>query len=194
MRNSVAVDEEIYTHEILWRSASNLLRQAEADESKAHYFRLPALLVGFLAFEAFVNFCGYVLLPEVWKDEKKNFKGKGLDGKLNTLLGCLPNFRWVKGSPSYQTIARLEAFRDMAAHGKVVASAYIAKRDGNGAHFQFVHTWDEYLSPQAVVSAMNDIKGFSESILVEARHASDHPHLIYPAYEGTLASATGKCV
>jgi hypothetical protein len=191
MPKLIAVDEEIYTHEILWRSSSNLLLQAEADEEKAHYFLMPALLISFLAFEAFVNFCGHVLLPNLWKEEKKNFQGKGLEGKLGAVLKRLPAFRWAKDSPPYQTIKNLEAFRHMVAHGKVVASAYVAEQKDDGRHFRFEHAWDEYLSLEAVISARNEIKAFSESVLLEARKASDHPHLVFPAYEGPLASGSG---
>jgi hypothetical protein len=70
------VEEEIYTHEYLWRSASMLVEKAEAEEQASYHLLLPALMMSFLAFEAFVNFCGFVLLPELWREEKRHFKGK----------------------------------------------------------------------------------------------------------------------
>jgi hypothetical protein len=184
------VEEEIYTHEYLWRSSSLLLDKARAEEQTSYHLLLPSLLMAFLAFEAFINFCGFVCRPELWKDEKRHFKGKGLEGKIEVLAAALPHFDWQKGQRPYQTIKRLEAFRDIVAHGKVVASQYVAERQEGGRHFSFKHVWDNYVSLSAVEDARADIKAFSQSLLVETRKGSDHPHLNFDAFEGSLASGS----
>jgi len=192
MPKSCSVEEEIYTHEYLWRSASMLLEKAEAEDEASYHFLLPSLLMSFMAFEAFVNFCGFVLLPELWKEEKKHFKGKGIDGKLEVIVGKLPSFSWRKSEPPYQRIKSLEAFRDIVAHGKVVATQYVAEQKEDGSHFQFKHVWDSYLSVGAVKNARADIKSFCQSLVVQLRKASDHPHLNFDAFEGSLASGSSK--
>lgn len=184
------IEEEIYTHEYLWRSASRLLEYAETQQERSFYFLLPSLLMSFMAFEAFVNFCDFVLLPDLWQEEKKHFKGKGIEGKLEEIVTRLPGFTWAKGEPPYQRIRNLEDFRDIVAHGKVVASQYVAEQKENGSHFQFKHSWDTYLSVDAVGSARADIKSFCQSLLVELRKHSDHLHLIFDAFDGSLASGT----
>jgi hypothetical protein len=189
--NLSTIEEEIYTHEHLWLSASRLLEHAEARTEESFYFLLPSLLMSFMAFEAFVNFCGFVLLPALWKEEKKHFKGKGIEGKLDKIVARLPNFTWRKGEPPYQRIRNLEDFRDIVSHGKVVATQYVAERKEDGSHFQFKHSWDTYLSVDAVKSARADIKSFCQSLLVELRKHSDHLHLNFDAFEGSLASGTG---
>jgi hypothetical protein len=192
MPKSVSVEEEIYTHEYLWRSASMLLEKSEAEKAVSYHFLLPSLLMSFMAFEAFVNFCGFILLPELWAEEKKHFKGKGIEGKLAVIVDKLPNFSWRKGEPPYQRIKQLEAFRDMVTHGKVITTQYIAEQKEDGSHFQFKHSWDSYLSVDAVKNARNDIKSFCQSLVVELRVASDHLHLNFDAFEGSLASGLGK--
>jgi hypothetical protein len=186
------VEEEVYTHEYLWRSASMLLKKAEAAQQESYHFLLPSLLLSFMAFEAFVNFCGYALLPTLWKEEKKHFKGKGVEGKLKVIVAELASFSWRKGKPPYQRIKKLEDFRDIVAHGKVVAAKYVAQRKKDGIHFRFKHTWDSYLSVNVVKSARADIKSFSQSLLVELRKRSDHLHLNFDAFEGPLASGSGS--
>lgn len=186
-----AIEQEIYTHEYLWRSASRLLEHAEKNDDGSFYFLLPSLLISYMALEAFINFCGFVILPDLWKDEKKNFKGKGMEGKLEKIVAELPSFSWRKGEPPYQKIRNLEEFRDIVSHGKVEATQYIAERKDDGSHFQFQHSWDTYLSVNAVKSARGDIKSFCQSLLVELRKHSDHPHLNFDAFEGALASGTG---
>ena len=191
MPRSCAVDEEIYTHEYLWRSASLLLEKAEAEEQVSYHLLLPSLLLSLTAFEAFVNFCGFVLLPELWREEKKHFRGKGIDGKIEVLVTKLPTFSWRRGEPPYQRIKTLEAFRDLVAHGKVLAAQYVAEQKEDGSHFRFKHVWDSYLSVDAVKQARGDIKSFCQSLLLELRKTPDHHlHLNFDAFEGSLASGT----
>jgi len=194
MTESVSVKEEIYTHEFLWRSSSLLLEKAKAEEEAAYKLLIPSLLVGFLAFEAFVNFCGFVLRPEIWEEEKERFKGKGIEGKLEVIMGKLPTFSWQKGQHPYQAIKKLEGFRDMVVHGKVKATEYVAEAQEGGRHFRFTHDWDIYMSVEKVEGLRADIKAFCQSLLVEMRKVSDHLHLICDAFEGSLADAEGSSI
>ena len=184
------VEEEIYTHEYLWRSATAISNRLSADAEDIHHFFLPALLTTYLAYEAFINFCGYVLLPDLWVREKENFKGKSLEQKIEVIAGKLPKFVWRKGERPYQTLRQLSAFRELVAHGKVQINEYIAERRDDGTHFTFKHAWDNYLKLDEVLRFRADTKAFCESLLVAARHASDHPHLVFTAFEGSLASGT----
>lgn len=192
MSNLRAVEEEIYTHEYLWRSASLLLQKAEKEPNPSYHFLLPALMMSFLAFKAFVNFCGFVFLPELWRDEKKHFKGKGIDGKLSAIVKRLPNFSWDKDASPYKKLKDLENFRNIVAHGKVVASQYVVEGKVDGTHFQFKHAWDQYISVTAVTEARAAILSFCQSLLVELRKSSDHPHLRFDAFEGSLAHGDSK--
>ena len=195
MPRLASVEEEIYTHEYLWRSSSLLLENARAEgEETSYHLLLPSLLMSFLAFEAFVNVCGFVRLPKLWKEEKTHFEGKGIEGKLEVFVAALPDFAWQKGQPPYQTIKRLEAFRDAVAHGKVLASQYVATQQEDGRHFSFKHVWDSYISLTAVEGARADIKAFCQSLLVELRKGSGHLHLNFDAFEGSLASGSSTSI
>ena len=169
MPRSRAIEEEIYTHEYLWRSASMLFEKAEAQQEVSYHILLPCLLMSFTAFEAFINFCGFVLLPELWNEEKKHFKGRGVEGKLEVIVDKAPSFSWRKGEPPYQRIRNLESFRDVVAHGKVLAAQYVEEQKEDGSHFRFKHTWDSYLSIDAVKNGRTDIKSFCQSLVVELR-------------------------
>lgn len=179
------VEEEIYTHEYLWRTSTYLL--ARAGEQGADYRQfIPALLMTFLAYEAFINFLGHVLAPDLWADERNQFKGKGLEGKLEAIVKRLPSFKWEKGAMPYQAVRALEEYRDMVSHGKVVASKYEAERKEDGGHFRFDHPWDKYLSLHSIKQAREQIQKFSNSLRVSARKVADEPHLVFTAYEGSL--------
>lgn len=188
---NVNIDEEVYTHEWLWRSSSRLLEHAEANTDNSFYFLLPSLLTSFMAYEAFVNFCGFVILPELWAEEKKHFKGKGLEGKVGKIISKLPGFVWRRGEAPYQRITNIEDFRDIVAHGKVVTTQYVTEKQEDGRHFQFKHPWDTYLSIPEVKITRADMKTFCQSLLVELRKHADHPHINFDAFEGPFASGRG---
>ena len=192
MPSRVTVEEEIYTHEYLWRSAAALARRLSEDADDSHHLLLPTLLTSIMAFEAFVNFTGYVVLPELWAEEKKHFKGKGIEGKLGAIAKQLSGFAWQPGKRPYQDLARLIAFRDLVAHGKVQSNEYMTERKSDGTHFTFEHEWDNFLTPTAVANAMLQIKEYCQSLVVEMRKTSDHLHLLSNAFEGSLASGSSS--
>ncbi len=192
MGKKCKVVEEIYTHEYLWRSSSTLLKQGEKENS--YHQLLPALLLSYMAFEAFINYLGFILLPELWNDEKTTFRGKGIEGKLKKIVSELTGFSWEKDRSPYQRIKQLESFRDIVAHGKVLSSEYVAEQKEDGTHFQFQHAWDRYLTISSIKQFRGAIKEFCQSLLVEARNKSDHLHLNFNAYEGSLASGQGKSI
>ena len=181
------VEEELYSHESLWRSSTALTSRLGEDSDDSHHLLIPALLTTFLAYEAFINFAGHVVLPDLWADEKKNFKGKGIEGKLGKIVGAIPSFQWKKGESPYQNVRQLEVFRDLVAHGRVVVTKYKTIQQRDGSHFRFEHTWDEYLSQTSVLTARRDVQAFCQTLLVALRAVSDHSHLIFNAFEGSVA-------
>lgn len=190
--SKVDIEEEIFTHEYLWRSGSKLLQQAEAKEEGSYYYLLPSLLMSYLAYEGFINFSGYVLLPELWKNERQYFRNKGIEGKLEVIVKELGSFSWEKEERPYRTVKCLKSFRDIASHAKVQPRRYAANTEADGTHFTFEHVWDEYIaSVDAVKQARIDIKVFCDALLVEIRKKSDHLHLLHDAFEGSLASGSG---
>jgi hypothetical protein len=74
-----------------------------------------------------------------------------------------------------------------------LASQYVAEQE-QGHHFSFKHVWDGYISITAIEDARADIKAFCQSLLVELRMASDHLHLNFDAFEGSLASASSTSI
>lgn len=189
-----AVFEEIYTHEYLWRIANLMLTEAKLSEKKAFYFLLSALLMYYMAFEAFINFSGYILFPAVWENEKNYFKGKGdsIEAKISKLLEKLKDFDWQKGKRPYQNIKKLKKFRDVVAHGKVKAYQYEANSTDDGSHIRWEHDWDKFISQKEVEIFMYDIKAFCQSLLESMRNKSDHLHLNHDAFEGPLGFSTGQ--
>jgi len=196
----MSVSDEIYTHEYLWRTANLMLEESLKEENlkkiKSFYFRLSALLTSYLAFEAFINFSGYVLLPQIWEDEKNHFKGKGdtIEAKIHKLNEVLTDFEWKRGERPYQNIKKLKDFRDMVVHGKVNASNYEVLSKHDGSDIKWEHDWDTFTTIEKVKTFMHDIKSFCQSLLESMRKKSNHTHLIFDAFEGPLGFSTGESI
>ena|SRR4030043_298569 len=198
MSRKMSVSLEIYTHEYLWRAAKLMLekalQEANANKRDSDYFLISALLMSYMAFEAFINFSGYVLLPKIWAEERKHFKGKkgGVEAKIAELLEIIIDYGWKKDERPYKNIRKLKEFRDAVAHGKVKASQYEAIFKEDRSHIRWEHDWDKFISTEKAKIFFHDIKSFCQSLLESMRKKSDHLHLIYDAFEGTLGSATGR--
>jgi len=96
------VSEEIYTHEYLWRSVEALVKLAASEERRL-YLNISCLAMAYLAFEAFVNFIGEIIRPDLWAEEKTAFRGQGdaIDAKLAAIVERLPGYDWRKGEQPY---------------------------------------------------------------------------------------------
>lgn len=192
MPGSLIVEVEIFTHEYLWRSSSALAGLVDADQEANHHLIIPALVTTVMAFEAFVNFSGFALLPERRANEREEFRGQGVDGKLAAIAERVPKFEFRKGHEPYQSIKKLFAFRDLVAHGKVHANRYETQWKEGGSHFRWEHPWDSYLSREAVAKARSDVRSFAQCLVVAMRDDPDHhPHLFHDAFEGPLSSGSG---
>jgi hypothetical protein len=189
--------EEIWTHKYLWQSANVLLEAAKSNETESYYFLLPALFMSYAAFEAFINFCGYIILPEIWANEREYFKGKdnNVEAKISKLLEILNDFEWKKGQKPYQTIRDIGKERDLIAHGKVNVSEYESISIGDGSHIKLEHEWDRSISTGKVEGALHDIKSFCQSLTESMRKQDeDHPELVFDAFEGWKASADSQSI
>ncbi len=100
-------------HEILW-SASSDLSAPDCDKP------LPALLLVHAAFEAYINYLGIRVAPEVWADERARFTMtpyRGVLGKLNWLCEALAvEQNW--GAEPWQSLKGLDGWRNRVVHGK----------------------------------------------------------------------------
>lgn len=180
------VYEEIYTHEHLWRSASILLEKNSIDDPD-HYFLLPSLLISYMAYEAFINFCGFISQPEKWKNEKENLKGLSTEEKIALII---PGFKWDKGAKEYQLITRALAFRNLTSHGKVIENKYHTLQKSDGTHLSFMHNWDSTIKYESAIQTRAAIQSFCQKIVIELRKSHDHSHLEFDAFTGPLGSGS----
>ncbi len=186
-----SMNEEIFPHEYLWRSSTAITKRLSGIEEDVHHLHVPALLLTLLAYEGFLNFCGRIVRPDLWSNEKATFRGKGLEAKVEAIVEHVPAFVWRKDAGCYQRIKRLEKFREVATHAKVQVNEYEATERSDGSHVTFKQEWDAFIQPGRVEQARADVQEFCESILASLRQVSEAPGLIAPAFKGSLGRAYG---
>lgn len=195
MDRIMAMEQDTHPHVHLWNTASFFLKSAEADDQNSDYFLIAALLMSYLAYESFVNSCGFILCPDLWRDERKNFGRAGIEGKLEAIADKLgDNFSWDKGASPYQEIKQLESFRDLAVHAKASIQRYEAERKDDGSHYRFEHEWDSFITLDRVRESRGHIETFCQSIVIASRKVSDHPRLVFDAFGGSGRMTTGKSI
>jgi len=79
----------------------------------------------------------------------------------------------------------------MVSHGKVVTSKYESEQEEDGTHFLLQHEWDKFLTISAIKSNREKIIQFANELLIAARNVSEEPHLVFNAFEGSLAHGEG---
>ena len=110
-----------FPHRLLWEiveEQSTLATEREREWSKP---ALIAMVFAFHTVEAYLNFVGEHLAPEIWQDERNYFRKmpyRGWDGKLRKVME-LVGMPWPEPlNRPLKTILELRELRDLTAHSK----------------------------------------------------------------------------
>jgi hypothetical protein len=116
--SAVKAEGEEYLHKDAWAVVNRQLEYAEANLRGALHDDLVAMVSAFHCIEGFLNFVGDRIAPELWKDEKKQFKCTDIDGKLGTISTLCGLGKPDKGRRPYSTLSTFKVLRDSMAHPK----------------------------------------------------------------------------
>lgn len=120
-QRTAVLSGEFYTHRAIWNGSQFFLKEAREKEEGSYYNLIAAGLFGFLAFEAFLNYLGERIAPEVWAIERKHFGGRGMYpgpmGKLRFLAELCEMPLDTSAAP-YTTVNELKERRHQLSHGK----------------------------------------------------------------------------
>ncbi len=113
-------DDPRTLHDVLWSGADHLARRPADDDPQPAVTVMGALMLTHAALEAYLNYVGTRLAPEVWAEEKTTFTAtpyRGVLGKLNWLCERLEIAQdW--GVQPWQSLKALDTWRNKLAHGK----------------------------------------------------------------------------
>ena len=152
------------------------------------------MLMGFMTYEAYVNFLGVKLQPELWENERTTFRTapyKGTNGKLLKLCE-LHNIPFPdKDRRPFQSVTTLNSLRDLVAHGKP-EEFELKVRHAQGSNPALIKSsLDNFVSGEKAERAIADLKELIES-LHAAFVAEEGIDLLLPlALDGSLAMSIG---
>lgn len=123
-----------FAHRFLWEGVRRQLEQAEAKLEGSWYFYLGASLLAYLTYEAYINYVGQTLAPQIWDREKEIFSidpYRGTNGKLKKLceLYKVP-FPDMRKKP-FTSIAELKELRDKIVHARPLRDVHTAVHASN---------------------------------------------------------------
>jgi len=110
-----------FPHRLLWESVLRHLDLAGENSQDSWFLHLSAGLLAAAAFEAYLNYLGSEILPEVWFHEKKVFATepyRGTEGKLRRIAKELQLVLPKKSERPYRAFCELLALRDKIVHAK----------------------------------------------------------------------------
>jgi len=121
-KNSTAALETTYNAEDLPHRFMWLIVEQHAELAKTHErdWSIPSLIAmvfAFHAMEAYLNYVGVRLAPEIWQKEREYFRITGFKGKLREVME-LSGLNWEPGKRPLQTVLGLEKLRNAIAHGR----------------------------------------------------------------------------
>jgi len=131
-------------------------------------FSLVSATFAFHALEAYVNFAGEHLAPDLWAKEQNSFYKepyRGWKGKLRKVCE-LTNVPWTEDARPLKTVFELQELRDAIAHGKAERFSYAVEHDDDVGPAM----------PNAKIRAMVLPKGRLDDVLHDVRALFDQMH------------------
>jgi hypothetical protein len=152
-------------HKHLWEGARFLHSMAAEDMPGRYFPRLAAGLFLYFAFEAFLNYLGNIVAPEVWADERIFFSRgpggyRGTLGKLDYLMDRLHIARNRRTRP-YRTIVALDRGRDALTHPR---AEMIKRRQRPTAPIPEAQIY-QLANPKLFTDACEDIEALAIELL-----------------------------
>lgn len=165
-------DGEEIIHRLLWRIVKE---QAEEAEKRQEGWFNPGVVARVFAYhtvEAYLNYVGERIAPEIWKDERNYFRNepyRGALGKLRKIMDLVA-LPWTPDDKPLKTILERKEIRDLIGHGKA------EKLRGEAIHppdteapFP-VSRLREIVAPKDTLALMlSDVEGFLNELQKRAR-------------------------
>lgn len=157
-----------YTHRLLWQIVEEQAALARARDREWVNLSLVAVVFAFHTLEAYVNFAGEHLAPDLWADERKNFRG--WNAKLKKMLE-LTGVPWEPDTRPLKTVLDLKALRDAIAHGR--AERFSGRLDHEGDVDEMIPT-----IPNSKIRSMVIPKARLDEVIQDVRQLME---LMHPA-------------
>lgn len=176
-------------HRLMWAIVSEhaeLARQRQRDWSQP---ALVAMVFAFHAAEAYLNYVGLKIAPEIWENEREHFKKSGFPGKLREVMERV-ELTWAPGRRPLQTVLQLKKLRDAIAHGKPERRAGRVKHEeGTEARYPRFTLRSLFTPKEKMEKAVQDVEQLGNEIQKLARRKLkvEDPFFGKEAFRGPLS-------
>ena len=192
-----AYEGEDLPHRLMWTIVAE---QAEIAKTSARDWDRPSLVAmvfAFHAMEAYLNYVGIRLAPEIWTNEREHFRATGFRGKLREVMERA-GLAWEPGKRPLQTVLRLEKLRNAIAHGRPERlSGKILHPDDTAPPYPRFSLRSMFTPKSKMPRAVSDVEQLANEIQVAAkrklkvrdvwfRKEAFHGPLSYSSRETTL--------
>jgi len=161
------VEGESLLHRQLWRVVELQAGLSAERKVGSFYTDLVAMVFAFHTIEAYLNFVGERLAPEIWQPERNSFRKepyRGFDGKLRKVLE-LVGFPWLDPVPRpLKTVLELKELRDIIAHAKPEKFTDPIYHPDNTEPPWVVPTHSQLVTEQTRSVAISDVEQFLEHV------------------------------
>lgn len=183
-------DGEDFPHRLTWSIAEEQATLAREREREWSQPGLVAMVFAFHTIEAYFNFVGERLAPEIWKDERNFFRQepyRGWGGKLSKILE-LVGLSLTPDSRPQKTIFELKQLRDLIAHGKAEKrSGVLLHREGTDAPYPEFTLRSMFTPKEKITMAIQDVDQFANQIHALALPMVNDPLFGKDALRGALS-------
>jgi hypothetical protein len=156
-----------FLHKELWRVVERQLEYSKANPKGAFYDDLVAMVFALHALEAYLNYVGQLLAPEIWKDEREFFRRepyRGFDGKVRKVLELAGLREPDRAFRPYKTVWALKDLRDLMAHAKPEDFLLEVDHHVDDVPPLLTTKLDSVVTASAALEARDDVSAFAQSI------------------------------
>ncbi len=187
---------QTYTHRVLWECVKRQLEKAKEKPAGSFYFWLSAMVMGYMVFEAYLNYVGETLAPEEWDEERTFFSKapyKGSQGKLQFLLDRYGINSFDKSTRPFNSVFALKSIRDEIAHAKPHHEEQTVTHPSN-VIAPFTRPWlQNRVNEKEATRLLDDLEIFINSIHQSFRGCQDGIKLVLEhPLDGLLGFGTGE--
>lgn len=195
MTGRTQIEGERFLHKDLWRVVERQLEHAVGTPTGSFYDHLVAMVFALHALEAYLNFVGGRLAPNIWKIEREFFRNepyRGFGGKVKKVLELADLVEPARDIRPYSTVWLLKDLRDLIVHAKPYEFTKLIDNTIDEDSQWNLTDFDSLVSRDNAQRARDDIKVFVESIHTAAKSKTADLWLWGAPFDGIIQHSSGQ--
>ena len=190
------VEGENFNHRLLWFVVKRQLEHGISKPQGAFHDDLVAMVFALHSMEAYLNFIGERLAPDVWAKEREFFSKapyRGFAGKMKKVLELVQLEEPAKDQRPYSTVWLLKNLRDQIAHPKTERYSFTTQQPpDHDIRAFYVAPFQGLVTRANAEMAYEDIEGFADTIHELARPKLKDVIVGDKAFRGMLSLGSGS--